>query len=161
MVEIRDKRGQRYHVIPFGFEGLHKLLSFYDAFEPKGVYQGIPPSRKSDRHQWVKSLMAGSQNFFILEGDQLIGHVAVTHGGGGLPELIIFLQEGYRGRGVGTEALRQIRTLLANKGHDRIWLTVQSTNVPAIRCFRKVGFHFTSPELEPERDMLLGSEEKL
>ena len=72
----------------------------------------------------------------------------------------VYVRREYRGRGIGTEALRQIRALLAQKGHERIWLTVQSTNVPAIRCFRKVGFHFTSPELEPERDMLLEAEEK-
>jgi RimJ/RimL family protein N-acetyltransferase len=158
--EIRDKDGRAFQVVASGNEGLRMLEDFYNAFEPKGNYQGIPPTNKRDRFQWIKGLMAGSRNYLIFHGSELVGHVAVTCGGESLHELIIFLHENYRGKGIGTETLRHIRDLLAHEGYEKIWLTVQSTNMPAIRCFRKVGFQFTSPLLEPERDMVLGSGEE-
>jgi len=139
--------------------GIKRLESFYDLFEPKGEYQGIPPSQKRARRRWTKDLMAHWQNFLILEGDRVVGHVAVSMGESPIQELIIFLHQDFRGQGIGTEALGSLQDWLKSKGNRKIWLTVQNTNIAATRCFRKVGFQFTSPPLEPEREMILDLEE--
>jgi len=159
VVKIRDKVGRVLEVLPCAGEKPDKLLAFYNLFEPKGEYQGIPPGQKRDRTRWIKELIAGWQNFLILDGDQVVGHVAVTLGAGPLQELIIFLHQDYRGRGIGSKALDYIQGWLGPKVSGRLWLTVQNTNVPAIRCFQKVGFKFTSPPLEPEREMVLDLKE--
>ena len=85
-----------------------------------------------------------------------MGHVAVAIGGGLLRELIVFLHQDYRCKGIGCGALRCIRGML--EPQRKLWLTVQSTNLVAMRCFRKVGFEFISPALEPEREMILDVE---
>ena len=160
MVEIRDKAGRVFEVNPCAEEGLEKLVAFYDLFDPKGEYQGIPPVKKRARTSWVKGLVSQWQNFLILKEDKVVGHVAVTMEEGPVHELIIFLHQDYRGQGVGSEALLRIQDMLKQKISKRLWLSVQNTNRVAIRCFQKVGFEFLSPPLEPEREMVLDLEEQ-
>jgi RimJ/RimL family protein N-acetyltransferase len=155
VVEFQDKVGRVFDVIPCKEEGLEKLLAFYDIFEPKGEYEGIPPAEKQARTHWVEGLISHWQNFLVNEGEQIVGHVAVTLGEGPVQELIIFLHQDYRGQGVGSEALIRIQDWLKQKGPGKFWLTVKNTNRQAIRCFQKVGFQFMSPPLEPEREMVL------
>lgn len=159
--EIRDKDGRKLFLERAGPARLEELRGFYDVFKPKGVFQGIPPVKRKERHRWVRDLMENWINYIVWHKDRVIGHAAVTRLGAPLFEVVIFLQEGYRGRGIGTETLRRIGRDLKRVGEGRIWLTVQSTNTAAIRCFRKVGFQFTSPSLEPEREMVLDLGEKM
>jgi RimJ/RimL family protein N-acetyltransferase len=159
VAQIRDKIGRVFEVLPWEKQEPARLRIFYEEFEPKGEYQGIPPAQKRPRYSWIKGLLANWHNFLILEGDRVIGHVAISPVEGSLQELIIFLNQDYRGQGIGSEALGAIQGWLKQKGFGRLWLTVQNTNMTAIRCFRKVGFQFTSPPLEPEREMVLDLEE--
>lgn len=152
---LKDKNGEPFEVIRAGVDRLKELLEFYDQFEPKGQYQGIPPSHKSKRKRWVRDLLEQWENFLIIKGGGIIGHLAFTHLSQPAQELIIFIHQGHRGRGIGSEAIRAVCTLMSRGHIECIWLTVQNTNIPAIRCFRKVGFEFTSPPLEPEREMRL------
>ncbi|MGQ9652535.1 MAG: GNAT family N-acetyltransferase [Thermodesulfobacteriota bacterium] len=156
--EIRDNDRRVYDVTLAGEKGLLKLLSFYEEFEPKGAFEGIPPSHRRERRRWVTGLVAGWRNFLILAGDRVVGHVAVTMGGSVLQELIIFLHQDHRGRGLGTAALRYIIAQLEEEGCRRLWLTVENTNLPAIRCFLKVGFQFTSSLMESELEMTMDIE---
>lgn len=158
VVQIRDKGGRVLTVRPCGREGLQRILAFYDRFEPKGEFQGIPPAKKRARGLWVEDLRRHWQNFLILDGDRVVGHVGVALGEGEVRELIIFLHQDYRGRGIGSGALRGIRGMLERQGGGKLWLTVQNTNIVAMRCFRKVGFEFVSPAFEPEREMVLDME---
>jgi len=158
MAEVRDKDRRVYDVTLAGEKGLLKLLSFYEEFEPKGAFEGIPPVRRRERRRWVTGLVAGWRNFLVLAGDRVVGHVAVTMGGSVLQELIIFLHQDHRGRGLGTAALRYIVAQLEEEGCRRLWLTVENTNLPAIRCFLKVGFQFTSSLMESELEMILDME---
>jgi PAS domain S-box-containing protein len=152
---IRDREGRALQVALAGDKGLMRLLAFYEAFEPKGGFEGLPPPRKKERRRWVVGLVGGWRNFLILDGDQMIGHVAVTLGESDLEELIIFIHQDYRGKGVGSEALRHVCRLLEQEGCRTLWVTVESTNRAAIRCLEKVGFRVTSEGLQPEREMVL------
>lgn len=155
---IRDKEGRAVQVVLAGEKGLMRLLSFYDSFEPKGAFEGLPPPLKRERRKWVIGLMGGWRNFLLLDGEKVIGHVGVTLGESDLEEVIIFLHQNYRGKGIGTLALKHIGELMAREGCTRLWLTVESTNTSAIRCFQKAGFHFTSRELEPQMEMVMNLE---
>jgi RimJ/RimL family protein N-acetyltransferase len=156
---IRDKEGRTFQVVLSGEKGLARLLSFYELFEPKGGFEGLPPARRRERRRWVLGLMGGWRNFLVLDGDQMIGHVAVTLGESDLEELIIFLHQEFRGKRIGSEALRYVMGLMKQEGCRRLWLTVENTNIPAVRCFQKVGFRVTSNLLEPEVEMVLDLEE--
>jgi RimJ/RimL family protein N-acetyltransferase len=155
LVLINKRFGESLEVRPYRRERFEDLAVFYDLFEPKGEYQGIPPAKRGPRLRWLEEISSDWHNFLILDANRIIGHVAVTYSQGQLQELIVFMLEEYRGRGIGTEVLRHIRGWLWKKGTRRLWLTVHSTNTPAIRCFRKVGFGFSSPVLEPEREMIM------
>jgi two-component system NtrC family sensor kinase len=155
---VRDKDGRAIKVALAGEKGLMRLMAFYDAFEPKGAFEGLPPAPKRERRKWVIGLLGGWRNFLLLDGERVVGHVGVTLGESDLEELIIFLDREYRGRGIGSQALRHIGNLMAREGCRRLWLTVESTNTAAIRCFQKAGFGFTSRELQPEMEMVLDLE---
>ncbi|MEJ5375537.1 MAG: GNAT family N-acetyltransferase [bacterium] len=152
---IRDQDGRFIQVVLAGERTLTRLLSFYDAFQPKGAFEGLPPAAKRERRKWVIGLMGGWRNFLLLDGDQVVGHVGVTLGESDLEEVIIFLRHEYRGKGIGSRALRHVGSLLAREGCRRLWLTVESTNTVAIRCFQKAGFRFTSRAIEPEMEMVM------
>lgn len=155
---IRDREGRAIQVVLAGEKGLMRLLSFYDCFEPKGAFEGLPPSPKRERRKWVMGLMGGWRNFLLLDGEEVIGHVGVTLGESDLEEVIIFVHQHYRGKGIGSMALRHVGDLMAREGCRRLWLTVESTNTSAIRCFQKAGFRFTSRELQPEMEMVMDLE---
>lgn len=159
VVEIKDKVGRVFEIVLWDKEGPESLMTFYDKFEPKGKYQGIPPVHKQARNTWINELMANWQNFLIIDGNRVVGHAAISEDNGSVQEVIIFLHQDYRGRGIGKGALNSIRNWLEGRGSGRLWLSVQSTNLTAIHCFLKVGFQFTTPPLEPEREMVLDLEE--
>jgi RimJ/RimL family protein N-acetyltransferase len=158
LVLIDKKYGSCLEVYPYREDRCEELAVFYDLFEPKGEYQGIPPTDREPRMRWLSEILVNWHNFLILDADRIIGHVAVTHGQGKLEELIIFMLEEYRGRGIGTEVLNLVGGWLREKGTKRLWVTVESTNTPAVRCFTKVGFSFSSLLLEPEREMIMDLE---
>ena len=61
-------------------------------------------------------------------------------------ELAIFVLSAYQGAGIGTEL---VETLLGHgqaEGIDRVWLTVERWNDPAIALYRKVGFETSNSE---------------
>ncbi|MFC1820373.1 GNAT family N-acetyltransferase [Thermodesulfobacteriota bacterium] len=159
MVEIQNRYGRVFEVFCFKGEGEEKLSSFYDLFEPKGEYQGIPPIQKKARNRWISELINNWQNFLILDGESVVGHAAMALEGGPLQEIIVFLHQDYRGQGIGSEVLNYIRAWLEGKVCGRLWLSVQNSNILAIRCFLNVGFKFTSPPFESERDMTLDLED--
>jgi aminoglycoside 6'-N-acetyltransferase len=53
----------------------------------------------------------------------------------------LFLDPAVHGRGVGTEAIRQVvRHLIDERGHHRLVIDPAATNAAAIRTYEKVGF---------------------
>jgi RimJ/RimL family protein N-acetyltransferase len=65
----------------------------------------------------------------------------------------LFLDPALHGRGVGTEAIRQVvNHLIGERGHHRITIDPAFTNVAAIRSYEKVGFHAVGVMRQYERD---------
>jgi aminoglycoside 6'-N-acetyltransferase len=76
----------------------------------------------------------------------------------------VFLDPALRGRGLGTEALRQlVRRLVDERGHHRITIDPSAANAAAIRSYEKAGFrrvgvmraYERTPGGGPWRDALL------
>jgi ribosomal protein S18 acetylase RimI-like enzyme len=68
-------------------------------------------------------------------------------------ELMIFIHQDHRYRGVGTRVLAGLKNLLSNQESREIWLVVQNSNIPAVKCFQKAGFAFMGP-IDREREMV-------
>jgi len=69
----------------------------------------------------------------------------------------IFVDPALHGRGIGTEAIRQLaRHLIVDRGHHRITIDPAAHNHQAIRAYEKVGFTPVGVMRSYERDMATG-----
>ncbi len=118
------------------------LVAMYDAFVPKGSFNGLPPKTKEIRHNWIKGVINGGPNFLAWKEFKVIGHVAIlpyyfTHMEA---EFLIFVSQNSRGTGVG-KALTDAIIDIAKKDYlKKIWLSVDACNYRAIHLYRKAGF---------------------
>jgi aminoglycoside 6'-N-acetyltransferase len=65
----------------------------------------------------------------------------------------LFLDPSLHGRGIGSEALRQVvRILIDERGHHRITIDPATDNAAAIRSYEKVGFKPVGVMRQYERD---------
>src|SRR5712691_10868508 len=65
----------------------------------------------------------------------------------------LFLDPALHGRGLGTEAVRQVvRHLIEDRDHHRITIDPATTNLAAIRTYEKVGFKPVGVMRSYERD---------
>lgn len=69
----------------------------------------------------------------------------------------VFLDPAWRGRGLGTEAVRTLaRWLIEERAHHRLTIDPAADNVAAIRSYEKVGFRRVGVLREYERSQLTG-----
>ena len=151
---VVDKFGKQHRVVLFDNTFKGRLLFFYGQFEPKGAFLGLPPVHKADLTAWLERILDEWRNFLILCEDKISGHVALDcfHNPRSF-ELMIFIHQDHRFRGVGTGVLAGLKDLLSNQESREIWLVVQNSNIPAVKCFQKVGFAFMGP-IAAEREMV-------
>ena len=81
-------------------------------------------------------------HFIILCGKKAIGHVALSHKSKDISEIHIIIGEAtYRGKGLGTEAIKKAAKLAFDElGYNRIILEVRPDNRRAIQAYEKSGF---------------------
>lgn len=72
------------------------------------------------------------------------------------PSFAISLYEEYRGRGIGTELMRQMLELLKSNGYKRASLAVQKENY-AVKMYKNAGFHIVG---ENEQEYIMVCELK-
>jgi len=140
---IEDREGRSITVRRYD-EALDRdaLEAMYDAFDPADRAQGIPPTGERRIVDWLDSI-TGSETVNVVANheDTVVGHATlVPDEPEGTAELAIFVLQDYQGAGIGT---RLIETLLGaglEAGIERVWLTVERWNDPAISLYEKVGF---------------------
>jgi aminoglycoside 6'-N-acetyltransferase len=85
-----------------------------------------------------------SIRFAIVAGGEIVG--LIQYGEEKWPDyrhawIDIFIGDDHAGRGIGTEAVRQmVRMLFEERGHHRITIDPATDNEAAIRSYEKVGF---------------------
>ncbi len=91
--------------------------------------------------------------WFIQADSQDVGYVVVTLGYsmeyGGLDAVVddLFVQPAYRGAGLATAALAEVREFCADRGVRAMHLEVARDNMPAQAVYRRVGFASTDRQL--------------
>jgi GNAT superfamily N-acetyltransferase len=84
--------------------------------------------------------------WLICRDNLIIGYVALTFGYslefGGRDAFVdeLFIQEGHRGRGIGTEALELVKSAAKAIGIGALHLEVERGNKKALRFYRSSGF---------------------
>jgi len=134
------------------------LVAMYTNFDSADRAQGLPPTREPAVRDWLDTLLAGeSVNTLAWHDEFVAGHATLVPDEEAAYELAIFVHHQYQGAGIGS---RLIRTLLGEgerRGVERVWLTVERWNAPAVNLYEDVGFETTKAEsFELEMALRLG-----
>ncbi|MBU4259349.1 MAG: GNAT family N-acetyltransferase, partial [Proteobacteria bacterium] len=94
-------------------------------------------------------------NTVAIYQNNIIGHAAIDIlRNKSSPEYMIFLDQDFRNRGIGTSQTRIIKKICEEFGCKQIWVTVTYHSILGIKVFKKLGFKFTGT-IGPEREMIL------
>ena len=153
---LRDKEDRVSAVRPFHSDDRESLERFYADFTPKREAQGLPPEGPPRIARWRNSILRAGAHLVVEHEGRLVGHAMIMPTDRpGVSEYAIFLEEGGRGQGLGTEVNRLTAQVARTLRIDRLWLSVEPRNRPAVRSYEKAGFRFKpetvlTPELEME-----------
>jgi len=123
------------------------LVEMYLAFDPEDRAQGIPPVREESIRTWIDTLLDEEcLNIVATHDGDHVGHATLVPDDGESYELAIFVLGEYQGAGIGTYLLEHLLGYAQAEGVEKVWLTVERWNDPAIALYRKVGFEMCSTE---------------
>jgi ribosomal protein S18 acetylase RimI-like enzyme len=130
------------------FDGdMEPLVEMYRSFHPQDRAQGIPPTDDSAIREWLGSLSgADCLDVVAVHADAVVGHAMLVPDRNGASELAIFVFRAYQQAGIGTVLTEALLGTGRREGVDRIWLTVERWNAPAIALYRKIGFEAIDPD---------------
>lgn len=121
------------------------LIEMYLEFEPPDRSQGTPPRHEPQIESWVSALLAGENlNLVAWHNDLAVGHAVLVPREKPQWELAIFIRPPYQGAHIGTELVRTILGLAESEGIERVWLSVERWNTPAVSLYEKIGFETTN-----------------
>lgn len=152
---IKDKLGVAITIRAYRAEDYQRLLDMYDKFEPKGIAMGLPHSDKKLRNNWINCIVKSFFNTIAIYQNKIIGHSAIDmFRNKSSPEYMIFLDQDFRNRGIGTSQTIIIKKICKEFGCKQIWVSVTCHSMLGIKVFKKLGFKFTGT-IGPEREMVL------
>lgn len=123
-----------------GVSPRERLVGMYQAFDPADRAQGIPPGGDDRIRSWLDTLLASdSHNVVAFHDNRAVGHATLV-AADEAHELAIFVLDAYQGAGIGTELLTALLAVGAAAGVERVWLSVERWNRPAIGLYEKIGF---------------------
>ena len=122
------------------------LAEMYVSFDPADRAQGIPPTERGAIDEWLDTILDGSYNVVASHGEECVGHATLVPDGEDAYELAIFVLDTHQQAGVGSRLLDGLLGHAEAEGAERVWLTVERWNSPAIALYRKVGFETCDTE---------------
>ena len=135
-----DREGREIEVRRYQGE-YEALVEMYLEFNPEDRAQGIPPTDEKGVRRWLDDLLVEEcVNVVAWHGEAAVGHAMLVPDRHGASELAIFVLRAYQEAGIGTELIKGLLGAGREDGLDRVWLTVERWNNPAIALYRKVGF---------------------
>lgn len=141
---ITDREGREIDLVVAGPDDVESLVEMYLAFDPKDRAQGIPPTGEDAIREWLELLEAeNSLHVVAYHDDDAVGHVMLVADRSESYELAIFVLQPYQGAHIGTELVRTGLGLAEERGIERVWLSVERWNEPAVALYKKIGFETT------------------
>ena len=123
------------------------LVEMYQDFDPADRAQGIPPVQEDAIERWLETVLAEDcVNVVARDDGAAVGHATLVPDSREGYELAIFVLSEYQGAGIGTELLETLLGLGQAEGIEKVWLTVERWNDPAIALYKKVGFETSDAE---------------
>jgi len=123
------------------------LAAMYTNFDSADRAQGVPPIREEGVREWLDALLAeDAVNVLAWHDEFVAGHATLVPDGESAHELAIFVHHQYQGAGIGSRLIRHLLGEGEVRGVERVWLTVERWNTPAVNLYRNVGFETTEAE---------------
>jgi len=157
-LSFTDRDDREIRVEPSGVDDFDALVAMYDDFDPADRAQGIPPINEDAIREWLDTLLSeGSLNVVAVHEGRAIGHAILVPDQEEAYELAVFVLHDYQGAGIGTKLLEALLGHGMSDGVERVWLTVERWNEPAIALYKKLGFETSNAEsFELEMSIRLG-----
>ncbi|MFC7131889.1 MULTISPECIES: GNAT family N-acetyltransferase [Salinibaculum] len=137
---FEDETGVALHVRPYDEDHFEALVDFYEGYPERHRSMSLPPLARSQIEDWVGKLVDRGRNLTVFAGDRLVGHVAYSPREADEAELVIFVDEQFHNRGIGTELIRQAIAYATEDEMDAILLHVDSRNERAVHVYESIGF---------------------
>lgn len=135
-----DKKETPLRLCPYNETAFEALVDFYDEYPSRHRSMSLPPLTRPQVESWLEGLIDNGRGILAFDGDRLVGHVAYTAPEEGEPELIVFIDDDYQNRGLGTELCRQALAYAGNDGYSAMELYVNADNKSALAVYRSLGF---------------------
>ncbi|MDL5362106.1 GNAT family N-acetyltransferase [Halalkalicoccus sp. NIPERK01] len=165
-IEFEDREGRPIEIRVYDEADFEALCKMYDTFDPADRAQGIPPAREERVRSWLDVILEEGQDVVAVDisgsdapGDQpeadtsgdtdaerVVGHATLVPDGDDAVELAIFVHQDYQGAGIGSRLIRALLGYGAQEGVEKVWLTVERWNHPAVNLYEAVGFEASSVE---------------
>jgi ribosomal protein S18 acetylase RimI-like enzyme len=144
---FEDGEGRSIDVERATVEHTPDLVAMYQAFDTADRAQGIPPVQENAIERWLETILAEDcVNVVARHGGDVVGHATLVPDGETGYELAIFVLSDYQGAGIGTELIETLLGLGRTEGIEKVWLTVERWNDPAIALYRTAGFETSGAE---------------
>lgn len=152
-----DREGRAHVVRPATTADLEGVIEMYVDYPDEHRSMGIPPRVEPRIRQWVDSLQERGRNFVATIDGDVVGHSAYSPTTAAVPEMLVYVEPDYHGRGLGTELTKHVLAYAAEEGHDGVALDVDRDNTTAINVYRELGFERTD-ETPTEYEMELSAD---
>ncbi|WP_262179739.1 GNAT family N-acetyltransferase [Haloarcula laminariae] len=144
---VTDREGRDVELVAADGADRDSVLEMYAAFDPADRAQGIPPSREDAIEEWLDTILSeDTLNVVAVHDDAVVGHATLVPDNHGEHELAIFVLQSFQGAGIGTNLVETLLGSAQSEGFEKVWLTVERWNDPAVALYRKVGFETTEAE---------------
>lgn len=144
--EYEDREGRTIEIRRYDGED-EALVEMYQAFDPEDRAQGIPPTDTAQIRGWIDAVLEDGLDVVAWHDGRAVGHATlVPDEVDDSYELAIFVLQPYQGAGIGTQLVEFLLGAAQAEGIERIWLSVERWNTPAISVYEKVGFEQTNTD---------------
>ncbi|MFB6087860.1 MAG: N-acetyltransferase family protein [Haloarculaceae archaeon] len=146
-LSVTDGEGRTIEIRTVDAGAYEDLVEMYRDFDPADRAQGIPPVSEDAIRDWLEALLdQGSYNVVALHEGSPVGHAILVPDDTGAYELAVFVLHDYQNAGIGTHLLEALLGRGQEAGVERVWLTVERWNEPAIALYKKLGFETCDAE---------------
>jgi RimJ/RimL family protein N-acetyltransferase len=137
------KDGRKITVREFRPADFDAVLVMFQDFSEEALQFGLPPYDRPRLERWISGL-GGGILLLALERSEVVG-VAMVFGRAsarlkGIGELVIYIHQGYQGKGLGTFLAKALVDGSRSRGFHRIGLEVVADNVAAVKVYESAGF---------------------
>jgi len=144
---VTDREGRDVELLAADASDHDGVLEMYLSFDPADRAQGIPPAREAAIEDWLDTILGeDTLNVVAVHEGSVVGHATLVPDRHGEHELAIFVLQPFQGAGIGTNLVQTLLGLAQSRGLEKVWLTVERWNDPAVALYKKVGFETTGAE---------------